>query len=53
MPGRHKRVPSYCLHRPSRKAVVRINGHDHYLGSHEIYAERNFGLGAKIAKEMG
>ena len=34
MPGRHKGIPSYCLHRPSGKAVVRINGRDHYLGTY-------------------
>ena len=34
MSGRHKGIPSYCLHRPSGKAVVRLNGHDHYLGPH-------------------
>ena len=27
-------VPSYCLHRASGQAVVRINGKDHYLGPH-------------------
>ena len=34
MPGRNKGIPSYCLHRPSGKAVVRLNGRDHYLGPH-------------------
>ncbi len=32
MPGRPKGIPSYCLHRPSGRAVVRIDGRDHYLG---------------------
>ena len=31
---RQKGIPSYCLHRPSGKAVVRLNGHDHYLGQY-------------------
>ena len=39
------KVPSYCLHKASGKAVVRINGKDHYLGeygsseSHEKYEQ--------------
>lgn len=44
--SRHsKGVPKYCLHRHSGQAVVRIAGHDHYLGKHgspesyEKYAE--------------
>lgn len=38
-----RRVPSYCLHKRSGRAVVRLNGKDHYLGvygspeSHEAY----------------
>lgn len=28
------RVPSYRLHKPSGKAVVTLNGKDHYLGEH-------------------
>ena len=35
MSGRRKGIPSYCLHRPSGKAVVRIDGRDHYLGPHD------------------
>ena len=31
-----KRVPSYCLHKASGKAVVRISGKDHYLGAYGI-----------------
>src|SRR5947209_2698939 len=26
------RTPSYCLHKATGQAVVRINGKDHYLG---------------------
>lgn len=38
-----KKVPSYCLHKASGRAVVKLNGRDHYLGpfgsdeSHEAY----------------
>jgi len=32
MPQRKSRIPSYCLHKASGKAVVRIDGCDHYLG---------------------
>lgn len=38
-------VPSYCLHKPSGQARVRINGKDYYLGkygspeSHDLYDE--------------
>ena len=31
---RTPRTPSYRLHKPSGKAVVTLNGHDHYLGTH-------------------
>ena len=34
MPRTQKGIPCYCLHRPSGKAVVRLNGRDHYLGSY-------------------
>ena len=27
-------IPKYRLHRPSDQAVVRLDGHDHYLGRH-------------------
>ena len=43
MAGRPKRVPSYCKHKASGQAVVRIGDKDHYLGvygtpeSHERY----------------
>lgn len=33
MPRRSGRVPSYCLHKASSQAVVRINGRDYYLGT--------------------
>src|SRR5262249_41355074 len=29
---RPKGVPSYCLHKPSGQARVRVDGKDHYLG---------------------
>ena len=29
-----KRVPSYRLHKPSGRAVVTLNGKDHYLGEY-------------------
>jgi integrase len=35
MARRSRRIPSYRLHKPSGKAVVTINGHDHYLGPHD------------------
>jgi hypothetical protein len=37
-----KRPPSYCLHKASGQAVVRIDGKDHYLGTYgsaESHAE--------------
>ena len=42
MPRKTGRVPSYCLHKASGRAVVRINGRDFYLGpygSDESHAE--------------
>ena len=41
---RAKRTPSYCLHKATGQAVVRIDGHDFYLGkygSEESKAEYN------------
>jgi hypothetical protein len=44
MPAKSARVPSYCRHKASGQAVVRLDGRDHYLGpygtdeSHERYA---------------
>ena len=32
MTEKKPRIPSYCHHRASGKAVVRIEGQDHYLG---------------------
>ena len=43
MPRKPGKVPSYCRHKASGRAVVRIDGRDHYLGeygspaSHEEY----------------
>ena len=37
-----RRVPSYCLHKRSGRAVVRLHGKDHYLGEYgtpESHAE--------------
>lgn len=42
MPRKPGKVPSYCHHKASGRAVVRINGQDHYLGefgSSESHAE--------------
>src|SRR5262245_51462507 len=44
MPAPSGKVPSYCHHKASGRAVVRLDGRDHYLGpygspeSHERYA---------------
>ena len=32
MPRKRGKVPSYCQHKASGQAVVRIDGVDHYLG---------------------
>ena len=43
MPRKGEKVPSYCRHRHSGQAVVRIDRVDHYLGpygsaeSHRLY----------------
>ena len=34
MSQKKRRVPSYCLHKRSGRAVVRLNGKDHYLGEY-------------------
>jgi hypothetical protein len=34
MSKRPQRTPSYCLHKASGQAVVRIDGVDHYLGKY-------------------
>ena len=41
MSGRRKAIPSYCLHRSSGKAVVRIDGRDHYLGPYDSPESRS------------
>jgi len=35
-----QRTPSYCLHRASGQAVVRIDGKDHYLGKYDTPESR-------------
>ncbi len=35
MQSRTLRTPTYCLHKGSGQAVVRIDGHDHYLGKYD------------------
>ena len=34
MSRRPRKPPAYCLHKASGRAVVRIDGRDHYLGAH-------------------
>jgi integrase len=34
MSARRRKIPSYRLHKPTGQAVVRLNGHDFYLGKH-------------------
>ena len=63
MPAPSAKVPSYCRHKASGQAVVRLNGRDHYLGpygspeSHEHYArliaERQSCPTARNAVEAG
>jgi len=31
---RPRKTPAHRLHKPTNQAVVRIDGHDHYLGKH-------------------
>jgi integrase len=38
---RTKRQPSYCLHRATGQAVVRIDGHDFYLGIYDTPESRS------------
>lgn len=40
MPAR-RRIPSYRLHKPSGQAVVRLDGHDYYLGRHGSSASQS------------
>src|SRR4051812_9427845 len=32
MSAKPRKIPSYRLHKPTGQAVVRLDGHDHYLG---------------------
>jgi integrase len=34
MTTKHRKIPSYRLHKPTGQAVVRLDGRDHYLGRH-------------------
>ena len=55
MPKRKKKVPSYCLHKASGKAVVRLDGKDHYLadyGSRAIRPDRS-AAGLIVADSRG
>jgi integrase len=36
----HRAVPAYRPHKPTGQAVIRLNGHDHYLGRHGTPASR-------------
>ena len=38
--GKRLQVPSYRLHKPSGRAVVTLNGRDHYLGRHGTAASK-------------
>ena len=40
MPCLKSRVPSYCLHKGPGRAVVTIDGRDHYLGAYESEESR-------------
>jgi integrase len=40
MAARTPKIPTYRLHRPTGQAVVRIDGHDFYLGKHGTDASR-------------
>ena len=40
MPRRPVRIPSYRHYRPKNLAVVRIDGHDHYLGKYDSQESR-------------
>jgi integrase len=35
MSARPRKIPSYRLHKPTGQAVVRLDGHDRYLGKHD------------------
>ncbi len=63
MPRKPGKVPSYCRHRASGRAVVRIDGRDRYLGefgspaSHEEYerciAEWRAGQRTAVCEQNG
>lgn len=58
MPGRPRKIPSYCHHKAIGQAVVRINGRDIYLSpfgspeSHQQYA-RVLGEHFSQGREVG
>ena len=41
MPSKLRKPPTYRLHKPTGQAVVRIDGHDFYLGKHGTEAGRS------------
>lgn len=55
MPAPRGKVPAYCLHKASGRAIVRLNGRDHYIGvygspeSHERYAQLIAGWRESVA----
>jgi integrase len=67
MPRLTRRLPSYRLHKPSGRAVVTLNGRDHYLGDFdtpesraeyerviaEFLANRQFSRAASVATDAG
>jgi hypothetical protein len=56
MPRLSKKLPSYRLHRPSGRAVVTLNGKNHYLGdwsSPESRAEYDRLIGEWLAAGRG
>src|SRR5262245_41021454 len=40
MPAKQRRIPSYRLHKPTGQAVVRLDGHVHYLGKYRTEASQ-------------
>ena len=52
MSGKSKRIPKYCLHRPTGLARVIIDGHHVYLGVHGSDASREE-YGRLIAERFG
>src|SRR5262245_56959647 len=56
MPRLSRKLPSYRLHRPSGRAIVSLNGTDHYLGpwnSPESKAEYDRLIGEWLAAGRG